>query len=532
MTPLSQVELVEGLRGIVGPDSVSTRHPDRIAYSADFWPKAQLWKKSGEVGRHLPDAIVWPADAQEMSEILRFCNEHEVVVVPFGGGSGVCGGAVPLYGGVTIDVKRIRSVISIDEESQTVHVQAGINGLELEDQLNAVGFTLGHFPPSIMRSTLGGWLATRSAGQFSSRYGKIEDMVLSLRAVLADGTIIDTSERSTGAPDWTQLLVGSEGTLGIIVDAHLKIHRCPESRLLRGWRFKQLTEALTAMRTLMQSGLRPMVLRLYEPFDTLLTLGKQEEEEKEEGLFDALSAGFEFLSDYKMTKASAGALKSIVERFENGAINSALAAPSILNRVLHSLPSPCLLIVGFEGQLDRVQEEMERAGRILADARGTDAGPKPGEHWLKHRYDVSFAQSKVYAAGGFVDAMVVATTWDRLYTLFLAVREAVSPIALVMAHFSHAYEDGCSIYFTFAARSRNPQKALELYDQIWNRALEAVASVGATISHHHGVGIAKRHAMVHEHGEMLRIWRGVKDVLDPKGIMNPGKLFPEGAGSV
>jgi len=286
------------------------------------------------------------------------------------------------------------------------------------------------------------------------------------------------------------------------------------------------------MRVLMQSGLRPMVLRLYDPFDTLMALGKQDDEDASESFLDGLSNGLQLLGNFKMAQSTTRAVQGLLGRVKNGAIAGALSVPGVLNRVVHALPSACLLIVGFEGPESRVNDDLWRAGQLLTEAGGTDAGPKPGEHWLRRRYDVSFKQSKVYGAGAFVDTMEVATTWDRLFPLFVAVREAVTPYALVMAHFSHAYTDGCSIYFTFAATRRDPKKALELYERLWTAALDAAASVGATASHHHGVGLAKKRAMVAEHGEMLRVWRSVKDTLDPKGIMNPGKLFPDGAGSV
>jgi alkyldihydroxyacetonephosphate synthase len=533
MTRIPQEDIVHGVSAIVGPNHVSTKPLDRMSYSVDFWPKTQIWKMAGDVARYKPDAIVWPADRAEVVDLIKYCHAQHVAVVPYGAGSGVCGGTIPIHGGLTVDVKRMNKVISIDHESLTVHAEAGINGQHLEDQLNAVGLTLGHFPSSIMCSTLGGWLACRSAGQFSSRYGKIEDMVLSLSAVIGDGRVLDTAQRTVGEPNWTQLLVGSEGTLGIITDAHLKVHPYPESRLLRGWRFKHLPDALQGMRTLMQSGLKPMVLRLYDPFDSLMALGKGDgEKEPQGGFLDGLSTAVGILGDLKIARSASSIADRLFAKIKNGAVSGALATPMVVNRIIHSIPSPCLLIVGFEGKSSRVQDDMWRGSRILRETGGSDAGSKPGEHWLRHRYDVSFKQSKVYAAGGFVDTMEVATTWDRLYHLFTAVREAVSPLALVMAHFSHAYPGGCSIYFTFAAFKRDAAAAEAHYDRLWNTALKAVTSVGATVSHHHGVGLSKKGAMAAEHGEMLRVWRAVKDALDPHGILNPGKLFPDGAGRV
>lgn len=528
MAQYSTEELVADLAKLVGEEHVSVSEPDRVAYSADFWPKAQIWKMGGDIARFRPDVIVWPSDEEEISALLAHCHGRRVPVIPYGAGSGVCGGTIPIHGGVIVDVKRLNRLRAVDRISHTIMVDAGINGQLLEDRLNGHGLTLGHFPSSIMCSTLGGWLACRSAGQFSSRYGKIEDMVLNLRLVTADGSILDTGGRSPGAPDWTQLLVGSEGTLGIITSAELRVHPKPQASLFRGWKFKQLPDALGAMRRIMQSGLKPNVLRLYDPFDTLLALGKKGEKRASHGLLDRIKG---FIPFDRLAQATSRVFDPVVKKTKERAVAGALSSPGVINKLIHALPSNCLLIIGFEGVSESVEEDLWRASQILADQGGTDAGSEPGDNWLKSRYDVSFKQSSMYAAGAFVDTMEVATTWDRIYGLFDEVRDAVSPHALIMAHFSHAYREGCSIYFTFAAYRRDLKKAEKLYDQIWTAALEAAHRAGATISHHHGVGLSKKHAMAQEHGEMLCVWRAIKDVLDPHGIMNPGKLFPDGAGA-
>ncbi len=534
MSRLPQSEIIAGLSDIVGESHVSSTVPDLISYAGDFWPKQQIWKLGGDVERYTPDCVVWPADEAETSAVVGFCRDNRVPIVPYGAGSGVCGGTLPIHGGVIVDVKRMRGVVGIDESSLTVTAQAGINGQHLEDALGDAGFTLGHFPSSIMCSTLGGWLAARSAGQFSSRYGKIEDMVMSLRAVLPDGSILDTADRAPGEPDWTQLIVGSEGTLGIITSATLAVSPAPASRALRGFKFLHLHDALRAMRLVMQAGLRPMVLRLYDPFDSLMALGK--EPKPEEDSQGKLAAVGELVKGWRERLGMAPSEEPLHRRALAGlhrkSIASALAMPSVVNRLAHMVPSPCLMIIGFEGADESVQRESWRGRQILVEAGGTDAGSQVGEAWLVKRYAVSFKQAKLYQAGAFVDTMEVATTWDRLEALYEGVRAAVEPHAFIMAHFSHAYREGCSIYFTFAGFRRQPDRAEALYDRIWAAALDAVHRAGGTASHHHGVGLSKKNAMVAEHGEMLRVWRALKDALDPDGIMNPGKLFPDGAGGV
>src|SRR5439155_673442 len=209
------------------------------------------------------------------------------------------------------------------------------------------------------------------------------------------------------------------------------------------------------------------------------------------------------------------------------AIAAALGRPSLVNRLAGALlpyaQSGCLLIVGFEGEHSLVDAEARAAEAELERAGGRDLGPGPGERWLKHRYAVSFRMSKVFDAGAFVDTMEVATSWDRLLELYRAVRQAISPLAFIMAHFSHAYADGCSIYFTFAARGNSRWDAERKYDDIWRAGLAAAHQAGATISHHHGVGLSKAPFMPEEHGEAMAIYRALKDVLDTAGVRNPGK---------
>ena len=522
MQRLSQSEIIGGLVALLGESRVSTSAPDVIAMSADFWPKTQIWKMNGEVERFPPDCVVWPRDDQELSDVVAYCAERGIPIVPYGGGSGVCGGTVPVHGGVVVDMKRMSGEVQVDRASLTVEAPAGINGQQLEDRLNGYGLTLGHFPSSIMCSTLGGWLAARSAGQYSSCYGKIEDMVVSLRAVLPSGEIVDTDERQAGEPDWTQVLVGSEGTLGLITSARLRVHPAPKHRWLRGFRFHHLHDGLEGMRQVMQAGLRPMVFRLYDPLDTFIAMNSGKSADRG-GLIDLLRSG-------APKEPGKGIGSRVFKGVARAGLSSGLALPAALNRFAQALPSNCKMVVGFEGPEEAVKVQAERAALLLQREGGEDMGAGPGEHWLANRYSVSFKQSRIYQAGAFVDTMEVSTTWDRLEALYEEVRRAVAPHAFIMAHFSHAYREGCSIYFTFAASRSGSDRAELHYERIWQSALGAVHKVGASASHHHGVGLLKRDAMVEEHGNMLRVWRVLKDALDPKGIMNPGKLFPDGAG--
>jgi alkyldihydroxyacetonephosphate synthase len=196
-----------------------------------------------------------------------------------------------------------------------------------------------------------------------------------------------------------------------------------------------------------------------------------------------------------------------------------------MTRIGDLAPVGCRLIVGFEGEAQRAQTGIKAALAILAEAGGADQGEEPGQHWFEHRYDVSFKQSKIFYAGAFNDTMEVAVPWSRVMSVYDAVRRSVSQHGFIMAHFSHAYPDGCSIYFTFAGYRERPDESEELYDRIWSQALRTASAEGATLSHHHGIGLAKRALMAEEHGDGERVFAALKRTFDPNGIMNPGKVF-------
>jgi len=510
-------ELVGELERMM-PGRVSTTPPDRVAYARDLWPRGLIGVSGGSPAPHPPDAVVWPTSTEEVSAIVRAAARSGTPIVPFGAGSGVCGGTLPIRGGVVVDLKRMRSIVEVDAIAGTATVEAGILGEHLEHELNRRGFTLGHFPSSIMCSTFGGWLAARSAGQFSTKYGKIEDMVRRLTFVDGRGELHTVD--AGAAPDVAQWLVGSEGTLGIITRATVTVCKKPELQLYRGWAFPRVAAGCEAIRRLLQRNLRPACVRLYDELDSFLHRG---EKDHDRGGGEPEGSALE---QYLSMLAPTG--KSVIGEWKKRAIALALTRPELVNKLASTfLPyaqNGCLLIVGFEGDRGLTEAEARAAAVELERAGGRDLGEGPGQRWLQHRYAVSFRMSKVFDAGAFVDTMEVATTWDKLLELYRAVRAAVSPLAFIMAHFSHAYADGCSIYFTFAARGNGAADAEKKYDDIWRAGLAAVTRVGATISHHHGVGLSKAPFMPEEHGAAMEVYRALKDVLDPHGVMNPGKM--------
>jgi alkyldihydroxyacetonephosphate synthase len=507
------------IRAAVGLDGVSYLPTDLTLYSRDLWPRMTLQMAGNRMPDSEPLVVAWPRTTEAVQAAMRVCADAGLPVVPFGGGSGVCGGAVPPRGGVVLDLKRMNRLISLDRALMTVTVEAGMIGQHLEDALNECGFTLGHFPSSIMCSTVGGWVATRSAGQYSTRYGKIEDMVLGVEAVLADGSLVavDASRGHAGSPDWLQMFVGSEGTLGAIVRVRLRVHTAPVSRAFGAFRFVDLAAGLEAMRSLMQGGLRPSVMRLYDPLDTFVN-----------GL--SFSAGSEERRSSTLTE-----LRRLVLGEDSGSLTAAaegplmrqfLAHPWVVQSAMDLLPLTCVLIVGFEGEPGRPMEDLARASELARRATGVDLGSGPGEHWYRKRYAVSFKLVKVFGAGAFAETIEVSSPWRDVQRVYESVRAALKPNVLAMAHFSHAYRSGCAAYFTLSGSASTPRAMLDLYDRSIRLAIGSAMKNGASVSHHHGVGTLKRSWTPEEYRGGDRLFWALKSAVDPQGILNPGKVYP------
>ncbi len=499
----------------VGESHVSIREIDRLTYARDsnFQSTIQVRAKHFP---YPPDIIVWPKGPEEIGKIFKLARRYRVPIVPYGGGSGVCGGTLATKGGLILDMKRNSAVLEFNKREFWIAVETGMNGQHLEMLLNRKGYTLGHFPSSIYCSTVGGWLATRSAGQCSSRYGKIEDMVLAIEMVLPSGEIVRTPyvKNLEGEMDWTQLFVGTEGTLGVITKVWLKIHSLPETRLFRAFSFPGLKTGVEAMRAIMQANVEPAILRLYDEIDSLLFLAGVHKE-KGSGALSRLEA-----------KTRAG-VEALLSPLKSWGMRRALSYPGLANRIGPLLQSEPLLILGVEGFDSLAKLTLERAVDCALDLGGQDLGPELGEHWLAHRYDVSYKASPLFFEGAFLDTMEVASTWDRLDALYEAVKSAIEPHALVMAHFSHAYREGGSIYFTFVAFRPTATESEALYERIWREGLSACQEVGGVISHHHGIGRLKVDFMDREWNEGIHFLRTFKNQWDGLGLMNPGKLIPD-----
>lgn len=505
------VSRLHGLERLLRPDQISFRWPDRLSYGRDSNSKATFWVRDGKV-KYPPHAVVWPENTKEVSRIASFAQKNSLPLVPFGGGSGVCGGTWALKGGIALDLKRMDKILQVESRQMQVKVQTGINGEILERQLNRRNFTLGHFPSSLYAATLGGFLACRSAGQYSTQYGKIEDMVEGMEVVLANGKVVHLGQvrNRPRALDLKEVFLGSEGVLGILTQATLKVHPLPEEEFFFGFSFDRLENGIGAVRTMLQRGLKPALVRLYDPLDALLALSYQHEEKT-----------------FPINILSSG-MRSVWGLAKDFSLKVALKNPPLLKKFVDLLPGPCLLILGFRGLSSLLPGRVHAAQKICEDHHGKALGEEPGKYWLKHRYSVSYKLSPIFDQGFVADTLETATTWDKLLPLYREVRKALSRHALVMAHFSHAYPEGCSIYFTFMGYQEDSDALETWYDKIWQDALAACLRHGGTISHHHGVGVLKAGFMREEWGEAFSWLCRLKKLLDPKGILNPGKLgLPE-----
>jgi alkyldihydroxyacetonephosphate synthase len=484
---------LEMLREIVGAHNVRDGHAERVLHAAGKGYPDLVRLRAGQP-QAAPDAVVYPAGHDQLHALLALCSRSSLAVVPFGGGTSVVGGVEPLRGehsGVlALDTSRMDAVLGLDGESSTVTVQAGIRAPALERHLGARGLTLGHFPQSFQYVSLGGCAATRSAGQASSGYGAIERMVLGVR-LAAPATDIDLAAlpASAAGPGLRQLVVGSEGTLGVISELALRVRPAPRERVYEGVFFEDFSAGQQALRALARERALPDVARLSDQPETQLSLAM----------------------------AGAGTIKGRVGR-------AYLAA--------RGYRGGCLAIFGFEGSVDEVAFRRKRAIGLARAHGGRAVGRAPGEAWLKGRFSAPYLRDELLTHGVMVETLETAAQWSSVRALHQAVTQAIAAAldacatpGLVMAHISHVYESGASLYFTLIARQREGDE-LGQWRAVKQAASEAVVAGGATITHHHAVGRDHAPWMAREVGSGgLAALRACKAELDPAGIMNPGKLM-------
>lgn len=491
------------LEQIVGAEHLSQEKYDRLSHSMGKSYRDLVRLRAGNI-EDPPDAVVMPANHDEVQQLLDLAAERAITIVPYGGGSSVVGG-VETFGAdddtpvVSLDLSRLNRIRELDHLSRTALIQAGIYGPDLEMSLAKVGLTLGHIPQSFEYSTLGGWIATRSAGQLSAKYGKIEDMVTGLKIATPIGSVdIKEFPASASGPDFLQALIGTEGILGVITEAIIKLQPIPQHKEYRGYSVPSFTEGYNAIRELMQRDLTPVVCRLSDEDETA--------------------------SMIKLGTASS-------TWFQNAMNDAALYA---LGMMKVSPADGCLMLIGYEGGKHKVLSEMRDAHHILRKHGGFSLGSSPTHKWERQRFKLPYMRDVLLGRGVMVDTLETATSWRHFAQLHQAVKNAVQEVywksgrpGLVFAHLSHAYADGASLYFTMIV-GQDADDPIGQWEELKQAATDAIVANHGTISHHHAVGYEHRPWMKAQYGEKgLEILRALKEKFDPKGIMNPGKLLPE-----
>ncbi len=479
----------------VGADGVSTAHLDRVEHAAGKgYPDLIRLREGRPDGA--PDAVVRPCEHAQVRALMDLCGRRSIAIVPFGGGTSVVGGLAPLrgsHGGViSLDMSRLGSVLGLDVESRTVTVQAGMRAPALERHLGERGLTLGHFPQSYEYVSLGGCAATRSAGQSSTGYGAIEEMVLGMRLAAPSTDIhLPPMPASAAGPGLREMIVGSEGTLGVITELALRVRTAPAARVYEGLFFEDFAAGAEALRQLAQEEALPDVARLSDQQETRLS----------------------------MALAGDGGLKGRLGRAYIGA---------------RGMGSGCIAIFGFEGSERDVALRRSLAMSFVRAHGAVPVGSSPGRSWLRGRFQGPYLRDDLLTQGVMVETLETATQWSNVAALHRTVAGAIeSSLAgqgtppLVMCHISHVYESGCSLYFTFLARQREGAE-IEQWQEVKRAACDAIVDGGGTITHHHAVGRDHAPWMTREVGAGgVRALAALKGELDPAGIMNPGKLLPD-----
>jgi alkyldihydroxyacetonephosphate synthase len=484
--------LPQALADVVGKENVFTGDEDRIRHATGCGYADLARLRSGQLDA-APDAVLLPADADAVRRALDICASEGVAVVPFGGGTSVVGGIEPLRGShgrlVSLDLARLRGV-EVDKRSLTARLGAGLRGPEAEAELAKHGVVLGHYPQSFEYATIGGFAATRSAGQASSGYGRFDSLVSSVRLIAPAGDLrtLETPHTAAG-PTLREVVIGSEGVFGVIPDVTVRVRPAPRQRRYEAWIAESFEAGAEIVRALAQGPGLPDVIRVSDEEETEVSLALS----GPRGIAGTLFGGYLGL-----------------RRRRQGA----------------------LIVVGFEGEEESVARRRALAVRALRKGDAVYLGQSAGRSWEHGRYQGPYLRDTLMGMGAMVETLETAHTWSRLGELHGAVGSAIRDSlssqgtpALVLCHLSHAYADGASLYFTFISRAREGAE-IDQWRQVKQAACEAIVATEATITHHHAVG--RDHAPYMEAevgGTGLDVLRAVKDQLDPAGIMNPGKLL-------
>lgn len=496
LSAIAREELLSGL----GSKAVRDSQYERASHARGKSYLDLLYLRAGDLSAS-PDAVVYPRTSDEIVNLLKWAEKHRVAVVPFAGGSSVVGGLTGSAAGfdavVALDLTEMSKLIGIDEVSLTATAESGIYGIDLEAELNARGFKHGHHPQSFEFSTLGGWIAASGAGQQSNAYGRAGDWIAGAEVATSKGIwSLPAIPASAAGPDLRALVVGSEGAFGVITQATVRIHAKPEASHYSAFLFPDFASGSLAIRRMVQAEVPTATMRLSDPDETFF--------------YQALSkAGAEPTFKDKL-QARYLSLRGLGDR-------------------------PCAMILGFEGEQDRVDYGLSAAKRMIRACGGIGVGKSPANRWYQGRFHGPYSRDPMMDRGLGVDTLETATSWSNIETLYGAVRGALESAmrqraptkgaqGIVLAHISHAYHDGASLYFTYVW-PRDMNDAIGQWRAIKGAASDAIVRAGGTITHHHGVGEDHLPWLEAEKGATgMGVLRAVKRELDPAGVLNPGKM--------
>jgi alkyldihydroxyacetonephosphate synthase len=465
---LTTTTVTEALEKLLPKGAVVTDPAILDARRHDYWMVSHVRDLAGTPAPR-PAAVVRPTSVADVQALLRFANAERIAVMPFGLGSGVVGGTIASEHAILLDMGAMTAVRSIDPENLLATFDAGKNGLEAEEAVAAQGLTIGHWPQSVAISTIGGWVATRASGQFSTAYGNIEDIIHSIEAVLPNGelVVLGKGPRAAAGPDLRHILMGSEGTMGVITGVTFSLRRAAEKRALSCFEAPDMRAGIALQREIVQRGWRPPVMRQYD-----------ERESRR--------------MDQRLTR--------------------------------------CAILMVHEGPAALVDAEVADVAALAAEANIPAAPSDVVEHWLGHRNNVPGWDS-ILSRNIVADTVEVSADWSKIAGVYddaVASLKQIPGCMAASAHSSHVYRSGLNLYFTFAVQTAGPQEMEATYMECWRRIMQATHDNGGSLSHHHGIGRVRRGWLETELGaEGAALLRKVKAAVDPNGIMNPGALIPD-----
>ena len=446
---------------------IYTQKEERLIYAHATFPVEYKWILQAEY-KYLPDAVLAPESEAELIKIMKIAHKNKVQLIPYGGGSGIVGGSIAEDNEIMVDTKKMRK-FEINPTNLTAVAGAGLTGAEFENRLNEKGYTCGHYPQSFQSAVFGGMAATDAIGTFSTKYGKMCDMVNSLRVVLPDGQLFKSHKapRKSSGPDLKYLFIGSEGVYGIITEVEMKIYPLAEKRAFEAYTFPDTHSGLEAVRNFMRLGINPPVVRLYDEVE----------------------------SEPKIKKLA----------YEKGM---------------------CVLFLVYEGLEEIVEIERKKVREVCISHGGNYKGEEGGENWFNTRFSTKGMLDYDRKKGGTADAIEVAAPWDKIENVWREMRKALEPLCdYVDCHFSHFYHSGASVYVIFHAKTDDDYQGEELYNLCLKKAIEASLANGGNVSHHHGIGKAKAPWLVEEHGKAgIYLLEAIKEKIDPNRLLNRGVL--------